>query len=58
MDYLVALLLPGPFLPLNVASVVVGGHPLFWPVWALNLVHTLHFLRNSARQLSAAASRL
>lgn len=28
----------------NVASAVVGGHPLFWTVWALNLLYTLGFI--------------
>lgn len=28
----------------NVASAVVGGHPLFWIVWAFNLLYTLEFI--------------
>ncbi len=28
----------------NVASAVEGGHPLFWIVWALNLLYTLEFI--------------
>lgn len=28
----------------NVASAVGGGHPLFWIVWALNLLYTLGFI--------------
>lgn len=32
------------FIAFNVASAVVGRHPLFWIVWALNLLYTLGFV--------------
>ena len=31
-------------LAFNVASAVVGGHPLFWIVLTLNLLYTLEFI--------------
>ena len=34
----------GAFIALNVASAVLGGHPLFWIVWALNMLYTLDFV--------------
>ena len=32
------------FIFFNIASAVVGGRPLFWIVWTLNLLYTIEFL--------------
>ena len=39
------LIIVGIFLAVNVASAVVGGRPLFWTVWTMNLLYTVDFLR-------------
>ena len=39
------LVIVGTLMAFNVASAVIGGHPLFWAVWALNLLYTLEFMR-------------
>lgn len=39
-----SLVIAGTFMALAVASAIMGGRPLFWVVWALNLLYTLEYL--------------